>query len=514
MCSSCKDNIHLRISRDHKIINITDIGELDSGESFNFSDVHCNEHSNQVCCSYCSTCKTVVCLKCVMKVHNGHKFVDEEEFLSKKKMLWEGHKNAVKKIDELSSSESRLRKIKESEDTTYNKAKENIQNRSTTDGDHWSKKLLDEKKRSINEEIDREFRNLKREKEKFQKVINVVDVIKTFKDFCQFFEKFDDLIISSNFESISDCIKGEYLVSKFNQLNTNDLDEKNSFKVYKQYTTDIRKMTILTELSDQTLLITDNSAKVIQRIKFEETSVQVIANFNIKIFGIAVSPSGDILVSTGNTRLKVLNIKTGEITNSVYKVNPLFSCNIHVTKDNKVIIGAKSLGPAFPATERRVVIAMDRQGKILKDHEHDSNNKPFFTYPDSITSTSNGNIFVVDWLDAGGRGRVVVLGQGGDVIQIYSGHPDVNTEKHPFKPRYLLTMASGSIIVSDTKNALHILNNCGQFISYHNLLDIGIERSYSLSLSLSGHLYIGCTCKHGCSDTYKAKLYELEYYGL
>ncbi|VDI41365.1 Hypothetical predicted protein [Mytilus galloprovincialis] len=526
MCTICKDNIHLRIARDHKIINIKDIGELDSGESFNFSDVHCNEHSNQVCCSYCRTCKTVVCLKCVMKVHNGHQFVDEEDFLSKKKKLWEGVKNAVKKIDELSSEESKLRKIKESEDVMYNKEKENIQKRSTNEGDQWSEKLvrLDEKKRAINQGIDSELGNLDRERGKFQEVIHVVDVIKSSKDFFQFFERFDELITTlncdivpfkTNIESLSDFNVRDLVVSILGQLKTNDSGAKPSFKIIKDSTTDIKMIHYLTVLPDETLLLSDNVSNVLQHVKLEGTSVQVIANFHIQIFGMAVSPAGDVLVSTGATKLKIFNIKTGEKTDSVYSVHPLGSCNVHVTKDNRVIIGAMSPGPAFPASGRRVVIVMDQEGKHLKEYEHDSNKKPLFTYPDSITTTSNGIIYVVDTLNAGGRGRVVVLREEGDVIHIYSGHPHINTEARSFTPVNLLTIASGSIIVTDTKiDTLHILNNCGQLISYHNLLDIGIDRPFSLGLSSSGHLYIGCICEHGSAETYKAKLYKLEYFGL
>ncbi|VDI32312.1 Hypothetical predicted protein [Mytilus galloprovincialis] len=526
MCSSCKDNIHLRIAKDHIIRNLNDIGELDSGESFNFSDVHCSEHSNQVCCSYCKTCKKVVCLKCVMKVHNGHEFVDEEEFLGKKKKLWEEHKNVVTKLSELSTEEHKLRNIKESEEAMYNKAKENIQNRSITDGDRWSEKLFDleKKKRSINQEIDRELRNLAEEKRKFQEVINVVDLIKSSKDFYKFFERFKELFTSLNYDivpfksnigSLSDFIEGENLVSESSQLKTNHSSAINIFKVVKQYTTDIRKISLLTELPDQTLCISDNSSKVLQHVKLEGNSVQVKSNFIIKIFSIAVSPSGGILVSTSDTMLKIFNIKTGDITDSVYNVYPLKALFIHVTKDQRVIIGARSPGHNYPNTGRCVVIVMDQEGKYLKKYEHDGNTKPIFTYPRSISSTSDGSIFVVDRVHDDARGRVVVLARGGEIIQIYSGHPHINTERKPFKPVYVSTISSGRIIVTELEtNTVHILNNYGHLITFYNLLDIGIERSYSLALSSSGHLYLGCTCKQGSPDTYKSNFYELEYIGI
>ncbi|VDI46507.1 Hypothetical predicted protein [Mytilus galloprovincialis] len=193
------------------------------------------------------------------------------------------------------------------------------------------------------------------------------------------------------------------------------------------------------------------------------------------------------------------------------------SRSIHVTQDHRVIIGAISQAPIFPATDRSVVIVMDHKGNRQKEYEHDKNNTPLFTYPRNITSTINGNIFVIDKQMANGKGpgRVVVLGHGGGVIQIYSGHPDINTQNESFKPSDLLTMSSGSIVVIDRHiSTIHILNSRGQLMTYHNLSDIGIIHPYSLALSSSGNLYIGCTCKQGSSDTYKPKLYELDYYGI
>ncbi|CAC5356275.1 unnamed protein product [Mytilus coruscus] len=483
MCSSCKDNIHLRIAKNHQIINIKDIGELDFGQSFNFSDVYCIEHLHQVCCSYCSTCKKVVCVKCVMKVHNGHEFVDEEEFLSKKVKLWEGQKRVEKKLDELCKVEIKLKEIKESEESMYSKTKQDIQDKATNDVDQYYEILikLEQKMQSVNQAIYTELRNINREKGKLQDVI------------------------------------GEYIVSNVAQFKTQVSEAKISFKVAKEYTADIRRVGILTVLSDQTLLISENKSEVLQHVKLMGTSVQVISSLSFKIFGIAVNSLGDILVSTGDTNLKRVDIKKGEITVSVHNVVPFISRNIHVTQDHRVIIGAMSQTPVFPATGRRVVIVMDQKGNRQKVYEHDNSNKPLFTFPRNITCTINGNIFVIDKHNANGKGpgRVVVLGQGGGVLQIYSGHPDINTENKPFKPADLLTMSSGSIIVIDRHiSTIHILNSLGQLITYNNLLDIGIIHPYSLALSSSGNLYIGCTCKQRSPNTYKAKLYELEYYGI
>ncbi|VDI23140.1 Hypothetical predicted protein [Mytilus galloprovincialis] len=172
---------------------------------------------------------------------------------------------------------------------------------------------------------------------------------------------------------------------------------------------------------------------------------------------------------------------------------------------------------------------MDQEGKQLKEYEHENHKKqlfslprfrkssitkPLFSFPICVTCTSNGNICVVDVLDNDNRGRVVVLSPGGDVLGTYTGQPDVNTEDKPFTPVRILTTPLDNIIVTDMENhLLHILTDQGQSITYYNLRDIGILYPYSLALSTSGTIFIGCVSPKESPDTSKAKLYELNYSG-
>ncbi|CAG2226307.1 ABC1 [Mytilus edulis] len=386
------------------------------------------ETRNKVCCSYCSSCNTVVCVKCLMTVHNGHKFVDEADFLCKKKQIWKGKTSAVKKIDQLCKDEHKLKNIKQLEDEMYSKAIENIHEKARKDMDWLSNIIfqLDEKIKSVNQTIDTELTNIDREKGKVKEFIDIVDMITSSKDFCQFFEKFDELIASltcdikplqENFGSISEFIKEHIIVSEFDHQNTAASDsertdsDSEATELVKTYTTDIRSIHFLTELSDQTLLISDNQSEVLQHVKLEETNAKVIANFTIQIFGMAVSPSGDILVSTGDTILKVFDIKTGKMTDSLYSVHPFKSCAIHVNQDQRVIIGVRSSEADVGATGRCVVIVMDQEGNCLMEYEHDNNKIPLFTHPANITSTKDGNICVLDIMlcHTDETGRIVVL---------------------------------------------------------------------------------------------------------
>ncbi|XP_076085383.1 uncharacterized protein LOC143056187 [Mytilus galloprovincialis] len=289
---------------------------------------------------------------------------------------------------------------------------------------------------------------------------------------------------------------------------------KIKFEISKVYTTDLTDIHHIAVCSDGSMWMADNARLKLQHVKLMENRTVVITSLNTKIYEMAKTPSNTILVTTDETKLKLINTVTGEMTDSRYDVKPLYPRAIHLSRDHRVIVGARSPGEPFPATGIRVVIVMDQEGKELHKYEHDKHNKRVFTVPRFITSTSHGNICVVDWLDNYHRGRVVALAPGGDILGIYSGHPEVNTDNNPFKPRGILTTPSDIIVVIDLDNpSLHILTDQGQIMNYYNFGDMGIIFPYSLALSTTGTIYIGCVSVAGSSDTRKAKLYELNYSG-
>ncbi|XP_052081750.1 uncharacterized protein LOC127719568 [Mytilus californianus] len=289
---------------------------------------------------------------------------------------------------------------------------------------------------------------------------------------------------------------------------------KIKFEIFKEYTTDLTSVHFIAVCSDGSMWMGDSVRSKLQHVKLREDRTEVITSLNTKIYDMTKTHSNNILVTTGETKLKLINPMTGQITDSRYDVKPLYPRAIHVTSDHRVIIGAWTRGKIVPVTGRRVVVVMDQEGKQLKEYEHDNHKERLITYPRYITSISNGNICVVDWLDNTIRGRVVVLSPGGDILGTYTGHPDVNTEDDPFTPVGILTTPSDNIVVTDMSNhLLHILTDQGQIITFYNLRDIGILFPYSLALSTSGTIFIGCVIAAGSPDTTKAKLYELDYSG-
>lgn len=266
---------------------------------------------------------------------------------------------------------------------------------------------------------------------------------------------------------------------------------------------------------EDSLWILDYLAKVVKNVNMATHPVKVISQVNISIHDMAVTSSNNILISVDDeTNLKLLNGITGQISDTQYNVAPLKTRGIHISGDQIFIIATKKL-ETFTATRRSVVIIMDEEGNRVREYELDSNNKPLFSLPRKITSTGNGNIWVVDLYDKSLRGRVVVLGQAGNIVQIYTGHPDVNSWYRTFTPRGIVTTPADNIVVTDCNNdTLHILSCDGVFITYVRTDDLGIIDPYSLALSGPGQLYIGCSAISEISrSSDKAGLFKVQYSG-
>lgn len=311
-------------------------------------------------------------------------------------------------------------------------------------------------------------------------------------------------------KKLSNFTLANIVLGKLNSLKSG-ATEKPEIKVFKTFSSNVKFISSVISSPDDSVWIVDFSAKVLQQVKLTGDNIQVISQCKIPIYDMAVTSSNNVLLSViGAPRLKLLNGNTRQISDSKYNVAPLWTCGIHVTRDRKVIIGAVTTGTLFMDTGRQMVIVINEEGTRVKQYELDNNKKPLFTFPYRITSTSNGNICVVDVLDKSYRGRVVVLAEAGNVVQIYNGHPDVNSLKKTFRPSGIVTTPGNNIVVADCDNhTLHILSCDGAIFTYIRTDDVGIRFPYSLALSGQGHLYIGCAS----TDSDKAKLYQVQFSG-
>ncbi|XP_071170993.1 uncharacterized protein [Mytilus edulis] len=279
--------------------------------------------------------------------------------------------------------------------------------------------------------------------------------------------------------------------------------------INKQYQNKLYVVDTISYCHDDSLWIKSNRDRVLQRVKPDGTKLEILSSFNIKIYGMDVTQSNSLLLITGEARLKQISSNMGSLTDSVYDLSPLEPTAVHITSDNKVLVGG--VNKDYPKPGRRVVILMNQNGVHERVYEHDQHKQPVFTFPRRITCTKNSNIHVVDEV-SGYRHRVVVLGQGSDIINIYTGDREIN-KNIPFRPLCIVATPRDNVLVADTfTSTFHILNNVGLLMTYYRTSDINIIHPYSLVFSPTGQLYIGCAISDN-NKTDEDKIYEVAITG-
>ncbi|XP_071162358.1 uncharacterized protein [Mytilus edulis] len=526
MCAHCKENVHSQFKNalDHKIIKRDEI-ELHK-EELDFTNIKCNEHTGQFSCLYCNTCEILVCPTCVAKIHKKHDLIEiSDAYNIKVEILKKGQSKMQKSNYKINAKKDQLNKLVSAENIKYNKEKRNIQSHEET----------------VKEQVEQYFKELKIKLEHNHET--VLSTVKSDLNAISLFTKqkvgkineFQDCIDLSNASEFFKVVKKmekftetqeprtrpsytsspKFVPGNLNQSHIGSLqDDGNlsaeiniSLVINNEYQTELESIAFVSLCLDQSIWISSGSFGVLQRVKPEGTNLKVMSEFNIDVCGMAVTPSNQLLLCVyGKTRLQQIS-SSGELTDSVYDVSPLLPIAIHVISDNKLIVGAYN-----GKLKRDTVIIMNKKGDKETVYEHDEHNQPLFNNARYITTTCNGNIHVVDWISDDARGKVVILGEGGHIINQYTGHPTINKSK-PFKPVDIVTTPSDNVVVMgfDT-DILHILNDNGYLVSYFNTNDIGIKFPYSLAFNTTGQLYIGCTRPAG-SQAQEAKLYEINIEG-
>ncbi|XP_071165943.1 uncharacterized protein [Mytilus edulis] len=515
MCGYCTDNVHSKFKNatDHKIINLKDVGM--HREEMDFTNIKCAEHTEQLSCLYCSKCQILVCPTCITKIHKTHDFIELSDAYSMKvEILKKEHSEMQKSNSKMNVKKNQLINLVSAENIKYSKVREDILKNEKTvkeQVEKYSKELvdkLDQTQRTILTPVKSDLNAISLFINQTEDKINQVQDFIGISDAAEFFK---EVMKMENFTEMPELqTKRSYSSSpKFvsGNLTQSNIGSYISLVIINEYRTEHDQIILLSPCLDQSIWLSSGGSRVLQRVKLEENNLKIISQFNIDMFRMAVTPSKQLLLCLkGKTRLQQIS-STGELTDSVYDVTPFLPTAIHVISENKVIIGA------YEYNQRRgAMIIMNKKGDKETVYKHDKQNQPLFRFLLHITSTSNGHIHVVDKISADFRGKVVILGQEGHIINQYTGHP-TNNKSEPFKPVDIVTTPSDNVVVTDLNiPILHILNDNGHLISYFNTKDIGIECPISLAINTTGQLYIGCSRAAG-TKTKDAKLYEINIDG-
>ncbi|XP_071171945.1 uncharacterized protein [Mytilus edulis] len=532
LCNHCKEKVHLKVktAKDHRIIDLKEIGLYK--EELDFANIPCQEHAGQNTCLYCKTCDALVCPTCVSKVHKKHDLTEiQEGYNIKIDKLRKGQSKIQRNRKDIVSIQERLNQLLSSENSKYNQVHQNIlkhEKNVKKEVEMYFKKLrdeLDERYNNVSDSIKSDLNAvsilLKQADTKTNEVQESIKITNTSKFFTEFsnLEKYIDIqlpLARSSTLSSPNFVPGQ--ITQFNigvlELDENPSDEPyRNLEINKVYQTELDVVSQVCFSIDQSFWMTSVKLGLVQKVKPEGTKLKILSSYKAEVYSMAVTQSNNLLISTGESRLKQISDQTGSITDSVYNVSPFLPAAVHITNDNKVLVGCICLNDGPPKHVTMVVVLMNQNGDHERVYEHDQHKNPMLTYPTSITSTRNGNIHVVD-RESKGVHKVVVLGQGTDIINIYTGHAEINQDFHgikikPFIPGDIVTTPRDNVILADINtHTLHILNNAGLLMTYYKTTDMNIISPWSLAFSLSGQLYIGCGISEDNENEY-AKIYEM-----
>ncbi|XP_076079699.1 uncharacterized protein LOC143049841 [Mytilus galloprovincialis] len=518
MCDKCKEKIHVKFkfAKDHKVVSIEEVGL--HAEEVDFSSISCQNHLKQNCFMFCKSCDCLVCPLCISETHNGHGLVAiKEGYEIHTNKLKTGQKNIRTKIDELkkrkaevkdiesteqSRLENTLKKIETQKNVLKNEVDKHIENLKSEVMKRWEALHLTTKKEE--NEVTLLIGSLESKNSEVDDVIQSNDGKRVFVDGLGLVQSMEEKITppGTKFDSIPMFLPGQ--ITPYNIGSLENVSIKGEIEIIKQFDSEISSVAFIAACSEDTLWI--NTGNTLQKIKIEWRIWKIIDQKEIDgLFSMACTPSKDLLFDSGGCVLKQISGQTSEVTDSIYDVKPFsFISAVHVNPDGKVIVGAYSGKSVYPAVGRRVVVVMDKSGKHEKTYEYDRHGNPIFTCVRNITTTKNGNICVVDRLSEDDRGRVVILSEDGDVINTFSGHPEFNTDKNPFKPKCAFTTHSDNIVVSKfASSILYFFNSSGNLIRWCDISKFRVSIPSAFCVADSGHTFIGCTGSKG-------KIYEVK----
>ncbi|XP_063435616.1 uncharacterized protein LOC134716536 [Mytilus trossulus] len=522
LCNHCK-KVRLRgkTAEDHRIIDIKEIGLYKE----DFANIPCQDHAGQYVCRYCKTCESILCPTCVAKKHKKHDLTEiQEGYDVKFDKLKKGQSKILRKRKVIVSRKEQLSQLLSSENYKYKQVQEDVlkheQSAKAAVEKHFKelKDKLDQNHKSVSNMIKTDLnavsvllKQADNKNNEVQEFIQISDASKFFTEVNNLENSIDIQIPQprSSYGSLLNFIPEEITQSNIGVL---EFDINISYKphvhleINKQYQTELEAVTFVSSSTDQTFWISSGGCGLVQKVKLDENNIKVISSYNISVYGMAVTQSNNLLLCPDGLGLQEVISSTGKLTDTVCNLSPFHPTAVHITSDNKVLVGGNDRD--FLKQGRRVVILMNQNGDHERVYEHDQHKQPIFTYILRITSTSNGYIHVVDGSVRGDRYRVVVLKQGGDIINIYTGDTEINKDI-PFNPRDIVTTPRDNVIVADINtHTLHILNNVGTLMTCYKTSDINIVLPCSLVFTPTGQLYIGC-CTPTRSKAKDAKLYEV-----
>lgn len=514
ICDGCQTNFHrkIRSSGEHKVIDLKDLYTVDGNEvarKIDIINIECANHkSDKKAVVFCRGCEIVLCFKCFLQEHKNHDAAEISDVYSEKKHFLEQHKLAVEqdlpifrsKRHQLSETknEGNLRmedvckKIELKRNNITLKINQQADDLVKEANNLWRPQeviLLKEENKIVEIEID-----LSQRKDVIENALLSQTALSIFTASDEIHAKeplpkksdesvhLHQMMWIENKPIYADSAMG--LVVKIPELMT-----------IKTLTSDVKGIVRLTYLNDEMKVLFCQDKQCLNTFTIQEglmSSKKLIQK--VKVLGVTHFNNNKLLISSvGSSKIEIVHID-GNIE-TFTSIPPFYIRGLYTTEKN-VIIGFMDKGTPLPLTDdsRRGVMILDMKGTLMRMVEYDVDNKRLFSVPAVIKSNINGDICVVDTTNFFYEGRVVVLGEWGNMKWIYTGHPCINSNKTlNFTPSDIATTTTGFVLVTDFKNdTIHVLSINGDFLSHFSEKDV-VARPLSVYIDNEDKILIGCS---------------------
>ena len=525
MCQRCREKIHPKFpsANCHTIVDIKNVSK-------HSVELNCQVHGEQICCKFCKSCDKLVCPSCVSsKTHKKHELIEISEGREMKmKQIRNRQEVIVNDFQTIKEGEKELKRIKSLKIASYDKVKEEILNHDkaivTAVKTHTDKLLceLDKKREDFCTSVDEEEKKVTETQKKLEEQRGKAQNVFQLSGNPNLFSDSDDLqkLMDIHTEPVKSDFNHQiptFVPGDLSQISSligkleNTSNTGNKIQVIKTFTSGVNHVNRIQVGQNGSLWISDRSLKLVQKINRVNNTQWLWDTLQeqLTVEDMTINSAGNLMVSISNSsNLKLICHSSMLVSDSPYNVTQMQTAAVHaINHNNKILVGAVNFGSLYPATGHRQIVLMDQTGRPVMVFQFDQNRRLLFTHPGRVTTNTQNTIAVIDWLGADGQGRVVILNQSGQLVNVYTGHRYKNGAGE-FKPSDIFTSLSDNFVIAEPHtHMLHILNSSGQFIFHLSTAsnEMDIKFLSCLSNSHNGELYIGCWGQNS-----KAKIYVVK----